>query len=515
MQINEGLTIIPNKTFLKRAEQSKKELYINQMAPQTSVRLCPDDQMLQGQGVEVIESDFIASEPLGKDDEIIIDFGTHVVGTIEFDIEAVGSPPDAPLLFDLQFAEMPVEFTGSLENYEGWISKSWLQTAREYVDVLDHHYTNSRRYSFRYMKIKVWDTSKKFKVVFKNIKVNNVSSVKQFAPSQHVNELYKKIADASMLTLRNCMQEVYEDGPKRDRRLWLGDLYLQAQANYYSFNDQELVKRCLYLFAGVPDGDKRITANLFIKPNIIADDTYLVDYSMHFINTLADYDQYIDDEQTVKDLYQTAKDQIEFGLSYTTSDNLFEEQSFWWSFFDWNDDLIKSTAMHGLFIFSLGNMRKLAEKYDQDYIASIDKYIIDFKSSAVEKLYNNETQMFEANGQYSMHSQIWMVLADVLPSDDAQKLMLKIYNQPLEIKLVTPYAQHFFVEALIKVGLMDEAKTVIKKYWGGMISLGADTFWELFDPEDVSRSPYGSHLANSYCHAWSCTPIYFINKYDL
>ena len=36
----------------------------------------------------------------------------------------------------------------------------------------------------------------------------------------------------SQRTLRDCMQTVFEDGPKRDRRLWLGDLRLQALANY-------------------------------------------------------------------------------------------------------------------------------------------------------------------------------------------------------------------------------------------------------------------------------------------
>lgn len=59
----------------------------------------------------------------------------------------------------------------------------------------------------------------------------------------------KAIYDVSVKTLLDCMQTVFEDGPKRDRRLWLGDLRLQALANYYTFNDLSLVKRCLYLLA--------------------------------------------------------------------------------------------------------------------------------------------------------------------------------------------------------------------------------------------------------------------------
>lgn len=67
---------------------------------------------------------------------------------------------------------------------------------------------------------------------------------------------------------------------KRDRRLWLGDLRLQALANYATVTNNDLVKRCLYLFAGTPDDKGRIAANLFIKPAVIADDTYFTDYSL-------------------------------------------------------------------------------------------------------------------------------------------------------------------------------------------------------------------------------------------
>ena len=46
-----------------------------------------------------------------------------------------------------------------------------------------------------------------------------------------------------------------------------------------------------------------------------------------------------------------------------------------------------------------------------------------------------------------------------------------------------------------------------------MAALGADTFWEVYDPTGHFKSPYNFFPVNSYCHAWSCTPVYFINKY--
>lgn len=59
------------------------------------------------------------------------------------------------------------------------------------------------------------------------------------------------IDNVAVLTLQNCMQEVFEDGPKRDRRLWLGDLRLQALVNDVTFARHDLVRRCLYLLPGI------------------------------------------------------------------------------------------------------------------------------------------------------------------------------------------------------------------------------------------------------------------------
>lgn len=69
------------------------------------------------------------------------------------------------------------------------------------------------------------------------------------------------------------------------------------------------------------------------------------------------------------------------------------------------------------------------------------------------------------------------------------------------------------IEAMIMCGLNEAAKNILLTYWGGMVKKGADTFWEVYDPNDDHVSPYNSYLVNSYCHAWSCTPVYFIRKY--
>jgi hypothetical protein len=74
-------------------------------------------------------------------------------------------------------------------------------------------------------------------------------------------------------------------------------------------------------------------------------------------------------------------------------------------------------------------------------------------------------------------------------------------------------AYHYLVEAMLKCGMREEALDLMRRYWGGMVRAGASTFWEVYDPADPLLSPYSDHHLNSYRHAWSCTPSYFIRKY--
>ena len=107
-----------------------------------------------------------------------------------------------------------------------------------------------------------------------------------------------------------------------------------------------------------------------------------------------------------------------------------------------------------------------------------------------------------------------MVLAHVMTDEENKKIMQSTIKNLFPVKnIATPYMYHHIVEALFEAGLNDEAVRLMKEYWGKMISLGADTFWEAFDPDRPGYSPYGSPIVNSYCHAWSCTPVYLIKKY--
>ncbi|MBQ1922206.1 MAG: sugar hydrolase, partial [Lachnospiraceae bacterium] len=107
----------------------------------------------------------------------------------------------------------------------------------------------------------------------------------------------------------------------------------------------------------------------------------------------------------------------------------------------------------------------------------------------------------------------WMVLAGVFSKEDNSRLLRRLKMVDPRIRLISPYAQHYYVDALCHNGMEDEITDYIRGYWGKMVEAGADCYWEVFDPLDPDASPYGSKAILSYCHAWSCTASYFIRKW--
>ena len=142
------------------------------------------------------------------------------------------------------------------------------------------------------------------------------------------------------------MQDVFEDGPKRDRRLWIGDLRLEALANYATFRNFDLVKRCLYLFAGSRMEDGAVGACLFTQPALCVDDIYMYDYALFFVSILLDYYKESGDKETARELWQTAKDQLEIGSRARDARGVVKEDCK--AFLDWKIGLNKQAGAHAV-----------------------------------------------------------------------------------------------------------------------------------------------------------------------
>ena len=462
--------------------------------------------------------DELSNISLSKGKSVCIDFGDHQVGYISFKIKPIGSPPDAPAHLRIKFGETLCEIAEDSSIYNGMISSSWIQEEFMYVDVLPNTVNMTRRYAFRYMEIKVLDTSPKYQIIIEDVTCNSVSSADMSAitPLTGIDDDLIKIDKIAIKTLQDCMQSVFEDGPKRDRRLWIGDLRLQALANYETFKNYDLVKRCLYLFAGLLQNEGRVGACLFIEPKLLVDDTELYDYSLFFISCLYDYYQETKDMDVLKDLWQVAYHQTELALERIDENDVVCDNDGFWCFLDWHDELNKQAGAQAILIYTLKQAKKLANIIgDIDKEEKLEVNIRKTSKAAINYLWD-EKQGFFVSGQdkqISWMSQIWFVLAEVFDKEKNGQILDNLIMVSPKVDIITPYAYHHLIEALILNDRKEKALEFIRGYWGEMVNDGADCFWELYNPKNKYVSPYGSRIINSYCHAWSCTPSYFIRKY--
>lgn len=521
-QINSDVSFEHHEALLEKADICKTELFQETSYAKQVVELVEDDTKLCGVGIRAypLHIEQLNTFPLKKEEKLILDFKEHCVGYFHISMDCVGSPMDAPLSIRLRFAEVAPELSQESASYQGWLSRSWIQEEFIHIDELPCTLALPRRYSFRFVEITVIDTSPKWQVVFHEPYVIKETSAdkKKLQPYQLQDETLQKVYDVSVHTLANCMQDVFEDGPKRDRRLWLGDLRLQALANYATFDNPDLVKRCLYLFAAMPAEDGRIPANVFVKPNYVPDDTFLFDYSLFFISTLYDYTLHYKDATLLQDLYHVAKKQMDVSLQYVDVSGKLKLEESYPVFIDWSNEFDKSTAGVGVFIYVLKQFITLCETMQDNEVSQYKKILEDMISYVKDHLYDAKQHLFVSgeDKEINIASQVWMVLSDCMGMEENKMIMEQCCKQLFPIKgIATPYMYHHIVEALLIADRKDEAITLIKLYWGEMISLGADTFWEAFDPDQPGYSPYGSPIISSYCHAWSCTPAYLFKKYNI
>lgn len=516
-QIKEHITI-RNEGFLEKASSADPVIHEHCLYPVGEVCVQSDTADFHGWStVSARTIENIEETVWYGGDEFILDLGTHCVGYFGFKCKVIGSPQDAPVHLQFIFGEIAAEVGEDFSDYNGWLSSSWLQKEDKYYDVMPSDVRLERRYCARYIKIRIVATSRKFGVKFSNLHFNCVSSVAAditVRPFTFSDPLLERINSVSILTLKNCMQSVFEDGPKRDRRLWLGDLRLQALVNYATFRQNDLVKRCLYLFASVTRQDGMVSANLFMKPVVQADDTYLLDYSLFFVATLADYYRETGDGTTLAELWPTALNQLKLAMNRLDARGLLIDSEEWWAFIDWHESLNKQAAAQGVFIYCVKKGIELAEVIEPGRLMEL-KALENHLSTAVrEHLWDQRSGFFTSGKekQVSWASQVWLVLAGIGDQVFQAELLERLQASSTEVRLQTPYMMHHYAEALIQCGKKEMALNLIKSYWGQMAEHGADTFWEVFDPDNASLSPYGNPLINSYCHAWSCTPAWLLRQ---
>ena len=307
-------------------------------------------------------------------------------------------------------------------------------------------------------------------------------------------------------TVHLNMQNYLWDGIKRDRLVWVGDMHPEVMTINTVFGNHEIVSKSLDLARDqhpLPQWMNGISSYsmwwLLIHKNIYdyhGDLSYLKEQEGYMIDLLDQLSTFIDKDN--KEILNGGR------------------------FLDWPTSE-KPDAVHAglqammIMTFEAGaEMMKVMERNNH-----ANKYI-----KVAEQLKKHKPR-----GNTTKQAAALMVLADL---QNAEKVNKEVLTKDGVERMSTFYG-YYILEAMAKARDYEGGLRVIRDYWGGMLDLGATTFWEDFDVLDVANSgridelipatnfdihgDFGEYCyvgyRHSLCHGWASGPTSWLSQHVL
>ncbi|WP_246188121.1 alpha-rhamnosidase [Paenibacillus tengchongensis] len=368
------------------------------------------------------------------------------------------------------------------------------------------------------------DDAKAFRYVWiqtdPGVRWSHVSMLYEYVPLDYrgafecsdskLNEIYGR----GMYTLQLNTREFFLDGIKRDFWVWSGDAYQAFLMNYYSFFDLDVTRRTLIALRGKDPLTKHINT--------------ILDYSPYWFISLYDYYLYTGDAGFIRQYYDRAVSLMEFCLKQRDEEGFLIGLPGDWVFVDWADfattgalstiQILLARALEAMSIFAglaedpaaSDSYRKLAEELKA---RTMQLFWDEEKGGLLHHRVDGVTQP-----ELTKHASMFAMTYGYLTPEQRERVIQSVLLNPEVPQIRTPYMRFHEMAVLCEGGLHDQVRQQILSYWGGMIALGATTFWEEYNPalaDDAHYSMYGMPFGKSLCHAWGAGPVYLMGKYFL
>ncbi|MBR0191066.1 MAG: hypothetical protein IJQ31_03260 [Thermoguttaceae bacterium] len=442
----------------------------------------------------------VKTEPDGKGG-LIADFGRESMGILDYVVEGSGS-------FRIIYAESEEEAKA------GTAADVW-----EEFNIPEENQESSHRTPFA-MALRFV----RFEVLSGNLKIKSVKLLREYLPIPYRgafrcnDEEINRIWDVAAYTLHLTTREFFLDGIKRDRWVWSGDTRQSVNMAAYLFADNPVTRRTLTLLGG--------------KDPIGAHVNTILDYTFFWIIAVDEYYMYSGDTEFVKQIWPRVKAYADWSLSRTDKDSFAVGRPGDWVFIDWAPGPM---SLHGgavsfqqvLFAESLRIAAQMAEVAgDEAKAKEYGKKSAELRAKIMPTFWNDERKALmhfkpengEPAKELTRYANIFGIFLGYF--DDAQKeaVVRNVLDNPDVMGIKTPYWQYYELESLCAIGRQETVLKRIKDYWGGMLKLGATSFWEEYDPrvEGVQHyAMYGRPFGKSLCHAWGASPVYLLPRYFL
>jgi len=327
------------------------------------------------------------------------------------------------------------------------------------------------------------------------------------------DEQINSIWDVAAYTMHLTTREFFIDGIKRDRWIWSGDAYQSYLMNYYLFFDSPAVSRTTFALRG--------------KDPVTGHINTIMDYTFYWFLGIYDHYLYTGDQSFIHQNYDRMQSLMQYVLGRRNKDGLLEGLPGDWIFIDWAAGLSKQGEVsfeQMLFARSLEAMALCAGIVnDKKSAASYNQMAADLKKRLFELYWNDNKQALvhsrvegKQTDNVTRYANMFGIFFDYFTEQQKQAVKQSVLLNDNIQKITTPYMRFYELEALCAMGEQTYVMKEMKDYWGGMLKLGATSFWEEYDPSEKGAehyAMYGREFGKSLCHAWGASPIYLLGKY--
>jgi hypothetical protein len=446
---------------------------------------------------QVSEGEFLKGSGviLDKNDWIILDFGKEIAGSIQI---GSGARTSRTAAVRVRFGESVSETMSEL------IGKAKNATATNEHAIRDDIVTIpwfGRREigetGFRFVRI---DNPSNNRVQIEYVRaVSMMRPMKKLGSFECSDERINKIFETAVHTVHLCCQDFVWDGIKRDRLVWMGDMHPETHTILNIFGASKIIPETLD-YAAATTHPKYNWMNTI--PN----------YTLWWIRNVADWYRYSGDKEYIKKHENYIARTTLRILSTISPEGRWKAKPF----LDWPTEGNKNAAAagtQGLLLITLNDAKFLLEQIDSKKNNNLIAKIKDARK---------RVQKYQVKYIGSKTAAALLGLAGInQPSEMYEKFLSKDGH-----KGVSTFYGYYILEAMSAAGQNAHALKTVRDYWGGMLDMGATSFWEDFDlawtnnafridqmPVKGMKDIHGDYGAYCYkgfrhslCHGWSGGP---------
>ncbi len=322
--------------------------------------------------------------------------------------------------------------------------------------------------------------------------------------------LLNRIFDVAKTTFLRCSDVFFIDGIKRDQWIWAGDAYQCLFINRYLTADADIERRTLTaLRPGEP-----------VKTHI----NTIVDYSLLYLMGVQTHVETYGDLDFLRFIYPSVRALLALCVGQTDEHGFIVGRKQDWTYVDWAEiDKDGPVGAEQMLLFgALGAVCCLAEEMGDAVTAEDCKSRQEALLKRIDEWFWDETRgayidsFTSGRGHISRQTNLFALRCCVADERKRERIVQSVLLNGDIPPITTPYFRFFELDALSEMGHLDEVMDALRETWGGMLSRGAVTFWEDFDPSvtgDAQYAMYGDPFGKSLCHAWGANPIYLLSRH--